>query len=207
MNNENKTLRFSFVFIGLQYITAILIMAFYTVKYDAALEFLKNFLFYMLVFIVPILLIIRKRFRENPINYLQLSFNAKAIATALLIGAGMALIFLITNRFSIKSDKFDVPGIMMLTGTVLAGLFEEIAFRGLYLRTFQEQFGFVWANIVTACLFSALHFGQVLQQNYAQLAILFVMGLFLGYIYNKTKSLWVPIILHSTFNILIFLFR
>lgn len=207
MTKSIKTTHFPFVFIALQFITAIFVMIFFTAQLGAALEFLKNLLFYILIFIVPIFLIIKKAFNVKPINYLCLNYNGKAIIRGLMIAVGMALIFFITNMFKVNSVKFDLPSILTLTGVVLAGLFEEIIFRGFYLQTIQGKLGFVWANVITAFLFSALHFGEVLQQNYAQLGILFVMGLFLGYVFDKTKSLWVPIIIHSTFNILIFLFR
>lgn len=207
MSKDKKATRFGLIFITVQYITAILIMVFFTAKLGDATEFVKNLLFYVLIFLLPIWLLIQCGFKKKPFQYLGLGANKKAAGIGLLIAAGMTLVFLITHGFHIERTVWDSPSILLLIGTAFAGLFEEIAFRGFYLTFFKQRTGFVWANIITALLFSLLHFGQVLEQNVVQLAMLVGIGLFLGYAYEKSKSIWVPVIIHTAFNILIFLFQ
>lgn len=76
----------------------------------------------------------------------------------------------------------------------MAGLSEEILFRGAMLRTMQDSrlntHVTVW---IVAIVFSAIHF-----QFYGFVPRV-VLGLWLGYLLVWSRSLWVPIIAH-TFN-------
>lgn len=207
MNKDKTATRWGHIFIAVQYIAAILVIVFFKPGFNDALEFVKNLLFYVLIFMLPIWLWIRYGLKEKPFRYLGFNANSKALGTGFIVAVGMALIFLITNGFQIKRIEWNTPGVLLLIGTALAGLFEEIVFRGFSLTFFKQRTGFVWANIITALMFSLLHFQEVLEQNAIQLAVLFGIGLFLGYVYEKLRSIWVPIIIHAAFNILIFLFR
>ncbi len=93
----------------------------------------------------------------------------------------------------------DVNTVGMLIATVfvvgfMAGLSEEILFRGTMLRTMQDSrlgtHAVVW---IVAILFSAFH-----MQFYGFVPRM-VLGLWLGYLFVWTRNLWVPIIAH-TFN-------
>lgn len=77
----------------------------------------------------------------------------------------------------------------------MAGLSEEMLFRGAMLRTMQDshlnKHAVVW---LVAFIFSAIHF-----QFYGFLPRL-VLGAWLGYLLVWTRSLWVPIIAHTLNN-------
>ncbi len=78
---------------------------------------------------------------------------------------------------------------------VMAGLSEEMLFRGALLRTMQDSrlgnHAVVW---ITAFLFSALH-----MQFYGFVPRM-LLGVWLGYLFVWTGSLWVPIIAHTLNN-------
>lgn len=78
---------------------------------------------------------------------------------------------------------------------VMAGLSEEMLFRGAMLRTMQDsrlgKHAVVW---ITAILFSALHL-----QFYGFVPRM-LLGVWLGYLLVWTGSLWVPIIAHTLNN-------
>lgn len=78
---------------------------------------------------------------------------------------------------------------------VMAGLSEEMLFRGALLRTMQDsrlgKHAVVW---ITAFLFSALH-----MQFYGFVPRM-LLGVWLGYLFVWTGSLWVPIIAHTLNN-------
>ncbi len=207
MNQDVKTIRKTQIFILLQYMTALLVIFFLTTAFSPAAEFLKNLLFYILIFILPVCLFIGIVYKERVISYLRFQLNFKAIITGLVIGLVMMAIFLVSNQFKFHVSEMDAARILALTGGMLAGLFEETVFRGFYLKFFDSRFGFVWANIFTSCLFTLLHIRQIIEQGIAQLAVLFVFSLFLGYACEKAKSLWVPVIIHIIFNVLIFILR
>ena len=77
----------------------------------------------------------------------------------------------------------------------MAGLSEEMLFRGAMLRTMQDshlnKHAVVW---LVAFIFSAIHF-----QFYGFLPRL-ILGAWLGYLLVWTRSLWVPIIAHTLNN-------
>ncbi len=86
----------------------------------------------------------------------------------------------------------------LLIMSVLAAVGEEIFFRGILMRVLTKWFGNVHIGIITSTmLFVIIHF-----QPYKVLPML-LLGLFLGYIYYRTKSLWVPIILHALNNAIV----
>ena len=78
---------------------------------------------------------------------------------------------------------------------VMAGLSEEMLFRGALLRTMQDSrlgnHAVVW---ITAFLFSSLH-----MQFYGFVPRM-LLGVWLGYLFVWTGSLWVPIIAHTLNN-------
>lgn len=94
----------------------------------------------------------------------------------------------------------DINSAGMLVATVfvvgfMAGLSEEMLFRGAMLRTMQDSrlgtHAVVW---IVAILFSAFHL-----QFYGFIPRM-VLGLWLGYLFVWTRNLWVPIIAHTLNN-------
>jgi membrane protease YdiL (CAAX protease family) len=74
---------------------------------------------------------------------------------------------------------------------VLAAVGDELIFRGLLQRLFQE-----WTrNVHLAVIISALIFSAFHLQFYGFFGR-FVLGLILGYLFVWTGSLWVPIVVH-----------
>lgn len=78
---------------------------------------------------------------------------------------------------------------------LMAGLSEEILFRGAMLRTMQDSrlgsHAVVW---IVAIVFSAIH-----MQFYGFIPRM-LLGVWLGYLLVWTRSLWVPIIAHTLNN-------
>lgn len=77
----------------------------------------------------------------------------------------------------------------------LAALGEELLFRGVILRMLSESL----KNIHLAVLLSAILFSAFHGQFYGFLPRT-VLGVFFGYIFIWTGTLWIPIILHMIFN-------
>ena len=72
---------------------------------------------------------------------------------------------------------------------------EEVFFRGFILRGLANRWGFAPALIVSAAVFSALHLAPAL------LLPVFVTGLLLGFLYQRTGSLWPCIAVHAAQNL------
>jgi membrane protease YdiL (CAAX protease family) len=96
---------------------------------------------------------------------------------------------------------------------VWAGFGEEVYFRGYVQGVLRERRGRRYAILVASALFAVRHFMQMLLllPRYpvfaatAWVAMAFPVGIVLGIIYEKTKSLWIPVAVHYLFNIIPFL--
>lgn len=94
-----------------------------------------------------------------------------------------------------------------------AGFGEEIYFRGYVQGVLRERKGARYAIVAGAALFAVRHYMQMglLLDKYpvfaaaAWVAMAFPVGIALGYAYEKTRSLWIPVAIHYVFNIIPFI--
>ena len=87
----------------------------------------------------------------------------------------------------------------ILSVVVCAPLFEEMLFRGLVFESCRERFGGGGAVLISALLFGLIHVVPV------QVINAFVVGIILGFIYLRTRSLANVILLHAVNNALAYL--
>ncbi len=83
---------------------------------------------------------------------------------------------------------------------VLAGILEEILFRGLLFRLSAKIFGTWGALLLTAALFGAAHAANPGATFSSSLAIALEAGILLGAAYAATTRLWLPIGMHIGWN-------
>jgi membrane protease YdiL (CAAX protease family) len=91
-----------------------------------------------------------------------------------------------------------------------AGFGEEVYFRGYVQGVLRERKGVRYAILMAALLFAVRHYMQMLLllPKYpvfaatAWVCMAFPLGIVLGIIYEKTKSLWIPVAVHYVFNII-----
>lgn len=96
-----------------------------------------------------------------------------------------------------------------------AGFGEEVYFRGYVQGALRRRKGARYAILAGAVLFAVRHYMQMglLFPKYpvfaatAWVAMAFPVGIVLGMIYERTKSLWIPVAIHYLFNIIPFLVR
>ena len=89
------------------------------------------------------------------------------------------------------------------TGLLLiavAPVAEEIFFRGFLYQAFRNSFG-VWPG----ALLSGVFFG-VIHLEFFKVVQLAILGVILALLFEKTRSLWPPIILHAINNTLAFIY-
>jgi len=92
-----------------------------------------------------------------------------------------------------------MPILAFLTIVVLAPLLEELLFRGIILDGYLKNYSPVNSILISAFLFALIH------GNLAQGIGAFVMGIVMGLLYWRTKSLLLCIALHFTNNLTAFL--
>jgi len=91
-----------------------------------------------------------------------------------------------------EAFNLSIPNIIMIS--ILAPLLEEILVRGLVLKGYLENYTPNKAIIASAVFFGAIH------MNPWQFIAGFISGLFLGYLYYKTKSLIPSMFVHFMNN-------
>lgn len=79
---------------------------------------------------------------------------------------------------------------------ILAPIVEELLFRGLLLPALSRQLGSQWLGI----LVSGAAFGLIHWPLYQNVASLMLFGVVLGYVYVRSGSLTLAILIHAVFN-------
>jgi membrane protease YdiL (CAAX protease family) len=77
---------------------------------------------------------------------------------------------------------------------ILAPIAEEIFFRGVVFNAWLREGGRRWAYIGSAALFAAIHLSLL------SLLPIFLLGLALAWVYERTGNLLAPIAMHATVN-------
>jgi len=133
------------------------------------------------------------------------------IVAGLLLGTAlMGLIFLAEWAFgwlSVEGFSWQVQSSASLLAGLFAYLFifvavalyEELAFRGYILQNLRADWGVIAALVASSLLFGVFH---GLNPNVTWLALLniFLAGLLLAACYLVTRSLWLPMAFHFSWN-------
>ena len=93
-----------------------------------------------------------------------------------------------------KSGNPVVLGLMAFAAVIAAPICEEIVFRGYFYPAMKK-----FAGVLPAAVASSLVFGLA-HGNLTALLPLFVFGLLLVFVYEKTGSIWAPVAVHFCFN-------
>jgi membrane protease YdiL (CAAX protease family) len=99
------------------------------------------------------------------------------------------------------TQEFSEVMAIVIGAVIIAPLLEELFFRGMVQTTLLEVIGRRrrWTVIfVASAAFALVHVGMIFSLH--ALPGLFVLALVLGWVYEKTGSLWPPILIHAAFN-------
>lgn len=92
---------------------------------------------------------------------------------------------------------------MTVTIVLIVPILEEMIFRGFLQSWLRNFFGVTTAICLTSLVFAGVHYSASQGINNLELlSSLFVLSCFLGYLYERQKTLWAPIGLHSGFNLM-----
>jgi membrane protease YdiL (CAAX protease family) len=178
-------------------------------SHNTGMLFLFSLGFYVVIYLMPIYIYLRFYNKVNVFSYLKLNSNVRSgIFKGIAIGAFIFIVLLIKNRFIINR-QFQFPSdLFVITGRILVGPLEEIPFRGFYLQKIKEYTSFWKANLVTSLIFTLIHvpnFIPVSTVNIFPLFIIMVVSMWMGYIFYETKSLWCAAIVHSIYDLSIWI--
>ncbi|MCI0766701.1 type II CAAX endopeptidase family protein [Bacillus sp. TL12] len=175
---------------------------------DQIVPFFSAF-FKITIWIIPVLVYIKGFLHEKPLDYMKLNINIfKGCSWGVFLSLLMGLRFII-EVYVVKQQTFNVfsNSNNYLNVFLIAGLTEEIVFRGFILNELTKRFTFLRANVITAFLFLIVHYpawfysGELFDLWYH--FYIFSLGLLFGYIYKEVNSLWTVIILHSFHNLFV----
>ena len=93
-----------------------------------------------------------------------------------------------------------VRGVLLFAAIcVLVGWKEELMSRGYHLQTVASGTSLTWGWLLSSAVFGVLHLANP-HANLLSVAGIILAGLFLGYAYIRTGSLWLSIGLHTGWN-------
>ncbi|SET18240.1 hypothetical protein SAMN05216389_106203 [Oceanobacillus limi] len=169
----------------------------------------------LLVWVIPVILLIKLIENKNTIRYLRLDQNVrKGITWACWVSFILAVYFIIYYVLILNNGiQLDLGLNGWLNTIILVGFIEEVVFRGFLLRKLMDQFRFWTANSITSILFVSIHFPIWFYNGlFGDIAIIgtifnvFVISIILGLLYRNTNSLWSVIIIHSVYNLFLSIF-
>ncbi len=155
-------------------------------------------------------LLIPSLYDEGVILFKNNKTKKKSILLVFLVGCFAALflnvlfgLLHITDSSKIYNqvadNQFSLP---LVWGILLYGIVtpitEEIVFRGLVYNRLRKSFSFLISLVASAILFGVYH-GNIVQACYG-----FLLGLLIAWIYEKYRSLVMPVLVHSAANITIY---
>jgi len=99
-------------------------------------------------------------------------------------------------------SQISVRILIIVTAVVVAPVFEEVLFRGLFQTSFRSFTRRPWLSILMSSgLFATVHLDfTAVHWNIEHWPALFVLAMCMGYSYEKSGSLFRPIFIHSLFN-------
>ncbi len=137
----------------------------------------------------------------------QIGLNFKRISIQLAVALsgfvfGVVEYFILTTEAQatglILRETWLLAACLLLTCT---GFVEELMFRGVLQRSAVEAFGW-WGIIYVSLLFAVVH---LIHSSLIDIAFVFVIAVFFGWVVNKTGSLFGVILSHGIANIVLFL--
>ncbi|AKB45899.1 CAAX amino terminal protease family protein [Methanosarcina sp. Kolksee] len=91
--------------------------------------------------------------------------------------------------------------ILIIIMVFIVGLIEELIFRSILQTSLEEFLGPAWGIFLSSLLFGIMHstYGTPYEMAYT-----FLLGGFLGYLFYKTRSLPLVVMIHGSINVFLF---
>jgi len=134
--------------------------------------------------------------------------SLKDLWFGLFLGAlSIILIFIVlmatdnvTLLNSLSNPHFSIFTITFLVLFILVGIFEEMFFRGYVMSTMASRGNKKWVIYVASALIFSIAHGANPNVSLLGLMNIALVGLLFAYMFDATKSLWLPIGYHITWN-------
>lgn len=148
----------------------------------------------------------KKRVSASGIRYVMPKAKDMALIFVLGMAAAVSVNVIVSlSQIARLSPKYQQVSQMIYSGSIFieivsaviaAPVLEELFFRGMIYKRLRDI-----VNVKAAIIISALFFGAF-HGNLVQLVYAFIIGLMLAYVYEKFKTIWVPIVFHIGANLI-----
>ncbi len=169
-----------------------------------------NSLLFLVGFVGPFLVYVYIK-KENIFESLRVEKLKLNSIVYILAGVGLGFLANIpvnffASLFNNTDVNFEAPSYAVPTTTlgyiltffstaIIPAIFEEFVLRGIILGKLRK-YGDAFAIVFSALIFACLHI------NLVSVLVTFCSGCVMGFVYVKTKNIWVPVIIHFLNNAL-----
>ena len=172
--------------------------------------FLSDWILKNLCWTLPALLLIRKFDKDLYIPKKELFGKPKDWKTFFLILGGMSAYCILNSVIAHKGFYFNADGLTECLAFITVGITEEFVFRGFLLNATLTDENKKLAIGVNAVLFLCIHFPiWILHENFVNnmLSLGFIMIMLLSIFFSwsmlKFRNIWIPVIIHSLWDVLV----
>lgn len=164
---------------------------------------LYTFIFYYIPLAIPVAAIIvhqRNSFEEIGITKKHLLiYIVLAVPLSFLLGLGEYMV--IRPGYLIPDLSFENLLMLIIIMVLCVGLVEELIFRSILQSRLEQALSIPEALLITSLLFGLMHSGY---GNYYEILYTSFVGLVIGLIYYKTRSLPFVAVLHGCINVFLY---
>jgi hypothetical protein len=128
-----------------------------------------------------------------------------ALAVTIVVGLAFDGIASLLNKPAANEIMLQVfktsiwPVLLWIVLIILAPLFEEAFFRSFLFEGFrQSKLGLMGATVITSLLWATNH----IQYDLFGIAQIFILGIVMGIVRDKTGSIWSTISMHALINLM-----
>lgn len=160
------------------------------------------------VVIVTILVLIRLAGWQLGDLYLRRGNLRLGLVLAFGFSIPVVALFIAMGGMSLSREVVLAALPAVLIYAVLNSFMEELWFRSLFLREYTRLLGGGLAILLTAVVFTIVHFGMTYASGAERIQLLvgiFYLGLATAYIMVKTKSIWGAVLLHAVADVVLLL--
>lgn len=142
------------------------------------------------------------RFSLNDVGFNLKHLPYQLITAFMGIGFGYIEFSILRPEPLVKDVNVTNLLIASLSLFIGTGLLEELAFRGIMQRAVEKSLGMKGSLLFSAVVFMILHIGW---QSVIDLAFVFAAGLWWGYVFYRTRSIFGITLSHTLTNIMLFI--
>lgn len=164
------------------------------------------------IVLLPVVIILIVYFIKHRINWQELfSIRAskKFLSTHLFLIIISSLLLIVWVYSQFRTDFLNLPRLnfkiwitLILLYPIFSASLQEIAFRVFLFRRYRILFTQPWAIMLASAV--EFSFAHIFYSNALALVLTLIQGLYLSYLYHKTRSFLLIALIHSFYGNLVF---